>query len=128
MKDSIKWLLIGIPAIAVGILGLWLLDVPLLAAIVNGLLFGVGLALLIRGVALAKHARKSVRLPFAAVIFLLIIPVLQLLWMNLIYQIIIQLVAIASVLVLAFYVWRQLSAGAERRDDDVKRNGFEVWK
>ncbi len=128
MKDIMKWLVIGIPAMALSIGGLWWLSVPIIGAIVNGLLFGVGITLLIRGFALARHARKSVRLPFAACVYLLILPVLQMLWMQIIYQVIIQLVAIFAILVFAWYVWQHLSSGAERRDDDVKRGGVEVWK
>ncbi|MBI4150649.1 hypothetical protein HY492_00835 [Candidatus Woesearchaeota archaeon] len=127
MKESMHWLVIGIPVIGVSIAGLLLLG-PWLNAVINGILFGVGITLLIRGIALAKHARKSVRLPFAAIVYLLILPVVQMIWLHMIYQIIIQLIAIIAIFVLAFHVWRQLSAGAERRDDDVKRNGFEVWK
>ena len=92
-----------------------------------GILFGVGIAFLICGLRLALKARKSVRLPFIAVIWLMIEPWLSTLplpnwssWIAL-------LTIIAAILILALDVWKQINHGAGRMDDDVRRGGFDVW-
>jgi hypothetical protein len=123
------WMKLSVAVVA-AVVGVWL-DVSYfgatwLSALVEGAMFGVGVTFLIFGSLLVMKARRSTRLPFVAVCWLLLAPFIMHLTGAIAMQYVFQLLSIASVLVLGWEIWQQINSGAERRDDDVKRGGFEV--
>lgn len=128
MKKEVVFAIVAIPValIAITLPRVFAWDGSLTTSLL-GLLFGAGVGFLVVGGGLVFKARRSTRLPFFAVIWLMVEPWLSTLplpnwssWIAL-------LTIIAAILVLAFDVWKQITQGAGRRDDDVRRGGLDIW-
>ncbi len=109
----------------------------MLLIFLEALFFGFGCAFVIYGMRPLLHGRRGLVLPFASIAWLVLswwphdqfhmangMNINGLLTIDYTFH----LANILAALVLLRFFWKQLEHGSERRDDGIRRGGFEVWK